>query len=114
EFTFELTPERRGLAVFTEAIVRWQGPLGLIWRQKRQPLGVSHLIGADIRRVESEALHMFSRDALHGAKVQLDVGEGADFHALSDFHSGMDRRTIDWKQSARHMALLAKEFRIER
>ena len=114
EFTFALTPERRGLAVFSEAVVRWQGPMGMVWRQKRQTLGVSHMIGADIRRVEDEALHMFSRDALHGAKVQIDVGEGADFHALSDFHSGMDRRTIDWKQSARHMALLAKEFRVER
>jgi uncharacterized protein (DUF58 family) len=57
---------------------------------------------------------MFSRDALHGAKVQLDIGEGAEFHALSDFHSGMDRRTVDWKQSARHHTLLAKEFRTER
>ena len=26
----------------------------------------------------------------------------------------MDRRAIDWKQSARHAALLAKEFRTER
>ena len=33
---------------------------------------------------------------------------------LRDFHSGMDRRTIDWKQSARHHHLLAKEFRVER
>lgn len=26
----------------------------------------------------------------------------------------MDRRTVDWKQSARHQTLLAKEFRTER
>lgn len=114
EFAFDLIPERRGQAIFIEAVARWQGPLGFVWTQARRKLGVSHLIGADIRRIEDEALNLFSRDAVHGAKVQLDVGEGAEFHALSDFHSGMDRRAIDWKQSARHMALLAKEFRVER
>ncbi|MFJ6023485.1 DUF58 domain-containing protein [Brevundimonas sp. NPDC092305] len=114
EFAFPLKPERRGTAIFNEAIVRWRGPLGLIWRQTRRPLPVQTPVGSDIRRIEDEALRMFSRDDQHGAKVQLDVGEGAEFHALRDFHSGMDRRTVDWKQSARHHTLLAKEFRIER
>lgn len=113
-FVFDLQPERRGQAVFSRAIVRWQGPLGLIWRQTHEQLAVAVPIGADIRRIEDEAVRMFSRDALHGAKVQLDLGEGAEFHALSEFHSGMDRRTVDWKQSARHQTLLAKEFRTER
>lgn len=113
-FRFPLRPERRGQAAFLQAVVRWQGPLGLIWRQARRKLDVTVDIGADIRRIEDEAVRMFSRDALHGAKVQLDIGEGAEFHALSDFHSGMDRRTVDWKQSARHHTLLAKEFRTER
>ena len=113
-FVVDLQPERRGQAVFNSAIVRWQGPLGLIWRQTRQKLALTAPIGADIRRIEDEAVRMFSRDAQHGAKVQLDLGEGAEFHALSEFHSGMDRRTVDWKQSARHQTLLAKEFRTER
>lgn len=113
-FVFDLRPERRGQAVFSVAVVRWQGPLGLIWRQTREKLAATAPIGADIRRIEDEAVRMFSRDAMHGAKVQLDLGEGAEFHALSDFHSGMDRRTVDWKQSARHQTLLAKEFRTER
>ncbi len=39
---------------------------------------------------------------------------GAEFHALRTFLPGMDRRAIDWKQSARHSTLLAKEFRAER
>ncbi|MGZ9100402.1 MAG: DUF58 domain-containing protein, partial [Brevundimonas sp.] len=113
-FVFDLQPTRRGQAVFSQAVVRWQGPLGLIWRQARQTLAATVPIGSDIRRIEDEAVRMFSRDAMHGAKVQLDLGEGAEFHALSDFHSGMDRRTVDWKQSARHQTLLAKEFRTER
>jgi uncharacterized protein (DUF58 family) len=114
DFVFDLLPDRRGEAKFIEAVVRWRGPLGLIWRQARRKLDVAAAVGADIRRIEDEAVYMFERDAHHGAKVQHDVGEGAEFHALSDFHSGMDRRTVDWKQSARHHKLLAKEFRTER
>jgi uncharacterized protein (DUF58 family) len=113
-FVWPLRPERRGLAMFQQAVVRWQGPLGLTWRQSRRPLDVETPITADVRRIEDEAVRMFSRDAQHGAKVQMDIGEGAEFHALSEFHSGMDRRTVDWKQSARHQTLLAKEFRTER
>jgi uncharacterized protein (DUF58 family) len=46
--------------------------------------------------------------------VQPDVGQGSEFHALREFTAGMDRRGIDWKQSARHGQLLAKEYRTER
>jgi len=111
---FDLLPERRGQAVFHQVVLRWQGPFGLIWRQTRRKLDATAPIGADIRRIEDEAVRFVSRDAMHGAKAQLDIGEGAEFHALRDFHSGMDRRTVDWKSSARHHDLLAKEFRVER
>ena len=112
--SFRLKPERRGEAVFSKAWARWKGPFGLIWRQASRTLDVRAPIGLDIRRIRDEGLRMFSRDAQFGAKVQMDIGEGAEFHALRDFQAGMDRRTVDWKQSARHQVLLAKEFRTER
>jgi uncharacterized protein (DUF58 family) len=46
--------------------------------------------------------------------AQLARGEGSDFDALVEFRTGMDRRAIDWKQSARHMKLLARQYRTER
>jgi uncharacterized protein (DUF58 family) len=46
--------------------------------------------------------------------AQLTRGEGSDFDALVDFRTGMDRRAIDWKQSGRHLKLLAKQYRTER
>src|SRR6185312_3335757 len=61
-----------------------------------------------------EAIRLFARDAMFGLKAQLETGDGSEFHALRELVTGMDRRTIDWKQSARHMKLLAKEFRTER
>ena len=71
-------------------------------------------ITVDVEGVKQESVRLFSREALHGLKTQLDAGEGAEFHALRDFQPGMDTRTIDWKQSARHGRLLAKEYRAER
>jgi uncharacterized protein (DUF58 family) len=44
----------------------------------------------------------------------METGEGSEFHALRDFQVGMDLRAIDWKQSARHAKLVAREFRTER
>ncbi len=111
---FVLIPPRRGLVRFVAGWARWRGPLGLAWRQLRRDQSEEIAVGADIRRIENEAVRMFSRDAEFGSKVQRDVGEGAEFHALQEFRAGMDRRTIDWKQSARHAHLLAKEFRTER
>ncbi len=61
-----------------------------------------------------EAVRLFARQAAHGVKVELETGEGSEFHALRELVAGMDVRAIDWKQSARHRKLLAKEFRVER
>uniref|UniRef100_UPI0013D63301 DUF58 domain-containing protein n=2 Tax=Pseudomonadota TaxID=1224 RepID=UPI0013D63301 len=38
----------------------------------------------------------------------------SEFEALTEWRSGMERRTIDWNHSARHLQLLARENRIER
>ena len=112
--TFALTPVRRGDAALTEVWARWRGPLGLVWKQLAERLEQRVAITVDIAGVKQEAVRLFSRDALHGLKTQLEAGEGSEFHALTDFQPGMDTRTIDWKQSARHGQLLSKEYRAER
>lgn len=109
-----LTPRRRGEAVLKRAWVRWTGPLGLAFAQRAEPLERPTPIVPNIEAVKAEAMRMFARDAMFGLKSQIDTGEGAEFHALKDFTPGMDRRTVDWKRSARHGRLVAKEFRTER
>jgi uncharacterized protein (DUF58 family) len=113
-FGFGFTPERRGVAELETLWVRWTGPLELAWKQKTFDLGLPVHVLSDIRSVRDQAIRLFARDALFGAKSQIHLGEGSEFQALSDYHPGMDRRAIDWKQSARHAILLAKEFRTER
>lgn len=111
---FTLTPTRRGLAKLVRLWSRWTGPLGLV--QKRHIAELDHAIPVtpNIRWVKDEAIRLFSRDAAFGIKTQIERGDGSEFDALREFSSGMDRRAIDWKHSARHRQLLAKEFRTER
>lgn len=111
---FPFTPARRGDATLNDLWVRWRGPLGLCWKQKTFSLEQPAPVLTDLQWVRDQAVRLFARDALFGTKAQLDIGEGAEFQALRDYQPGMDRRAIDWKQSARHAALLAKEFRTER
>ena len=114
ETRFRLTALRRGTARIGRVWVRWRGPLGLVWKQRQMTLGEEILIVPDIRAVRERSAQLLHRDAMHGLVAQLQLGEGAEFEALSDFRQGMDRRSIDWKQSARHIQLLAKEYRTER
>lgn len=105
---------RRGPAMLETAWVRWAGPFGLIWRQVEMKLGRTIAVIPDIRPARAEALRLFRRDMPIGETVQIDRGVGSEFQALAEFRAGMDRRAIDWKRSAHHSKLLAKEYRIER
>lgn len=109
-----LKAERRGTARLDGVWIRWTGPLGLVWKQGRTAPERAVLITPDIRPVREKSAQLVNRDAMHGQIAQLQVGEGAEFEALTDYRQGMDRRSIDWKTSARHTRLVGKEYRTER
>jgi uncharacterized protein (DUF58 family) len=112
--TMRFAAVRRGSATIDALWLRWPGMLGLVWRQKRIDLDRKIAVLPDVRPVRTEALRLFRRDASIGEIVQVDTGAGGEFQALAEFRQGMDRRAIDWKASARHGGLIAKEYRIER
>jgi uncharacterized protein (DUF58 family) len=111
---FEFTALRRGEAKIGPVWIRWLGPLGLVWKQKQLALDQVVTVTPDIRPVREMSAQLIHRDATFGMVAQRQIGDGAEFEALAEFRQGMDKRWIDWKQSARHTALLAKEFRTER
>lgn len=111
---FDLKTERRGEGVIERLWTRWQGPLGLIWRQTVEELEMKIPVVPNTRLVKDKAIEIFSRDSTFGQKIQKERGEGTEFEALTEFVPGMDKRAIDWKHSAKHRVLLAKEFRTER
>jgi uncharacterized protein (DUF58 family) len=111
---FTLSVRRRGEGRFERLWFRWQGPLGLAWSQKVEKLDRTLPIVPNVQSVKEEAIRLFQRDMPLGVHIQFDVAGGSEFHALRSFEAGMDRRMIDWKQSAKHGALLAKEFEAEK
>jgi uncharacterized protein (DUF58 family) len=114
EAAFELSPVRRGQGEIERIWARWRGPFGLVWKQISHAPKHVIAITPNVSAVKDEAIRLFARDAMFGLKTQLETGEGSEFHALRELVPGMDRRAIDWKQSARHGKLLAKEYRTER
>lgn len=108
-------PTRRGTAPVTKAWLRWMGPLGLGARQAEKTLEECEVrIWPDLSPVRSKELQTFLRDAQNGLIARRIRGEGTQFEALTEYEPGMDRRRIDWRASARHVQLYARENESER
>ncbi len=107
-------PTRRGTGMVERAWLRWTGPLGLGARQISRPIGREVRVLPNIGDVRSPALQTFLRDAQTGLIARRIRGEGTQFEALTEYQAGMDRRRIDWKSSARHTHLFAREYETER
>lgn len=107
-------PTRRGTGEIEDLWLKWTGPLGLGARQLRREVGKGVRVWPNLAPVRSPALQTFLRDAQFGLIARRMRGEGSMFEALAEFQSGMDKRRIDWKASARHAHLYAKEYEAER
>lgn len=107
-------PGRRGTGRIDRLWLRWTGPLGLGARQVSRHIDKAVRIWPNLGEVRSPALQTFLKDAQFGLIARRIRGEGTQFEALTEYQPGMDRRRIDWKSSARHVHLYAKEFETER
>lgn len=112
--TLPLAASRRGQALVEALWVRWAGPLGLVWKQRRFALDRAISVVPSLRSVTEEGSRLFQRNSWFGLRQQQLRGEGSEYEALAEYQPGMDRRAIDWNASARHIKLLAKEYRVER
>ena len=109
-----LRPTRRGRATIERIWLRWTGPMGLMRHELIKQIVADIPVIANVRAVRDAALQLSAVDALSGLKPQRHQGEGSEFEALREYTPGLDQRAIDWKHSARHRALICKEFRAER
>lgn len=108
------TPARRGTARVEEWWLRWTGPMGLGARQVRRTADLAVRVWPNIAAVRSPAMQTFLRNAEYGLIARRFRGEGTQFESLTEYQPGMDRKRIDWKASARHAQLYAKEYETER
>ncbi|KQM61555.1 MULTISPECIES: DUF58 domain-containing protein [unclassified Sphingomonas] len=106
--------ERRGKARLRRLWARQAGPMGLAWRQASAKADRDIPVLPDIRPVRDQGMRQYLNSLSIGNRMRRDHGDGQDFQVLTDFQAGMERRSIDWKASARHASLLAREFHTER
>lgn len=110
----QLKALRRGSWTIETGWLSWYGRFGLLEYVPRSRLDIRVDVVPNIRPIQSGQIDVTVRSALFGSKQNVLQGEGSEFHQLREFTSGMDIRAIDWKRSARHRSLLAKEMRAER
>ncbi len=107
-------PSRRGTGAVERLWLCWTGPLGLGARQISRAVEASVRVSPNISTLRSPTFQAFLRDSQFGLIARRLRGEGTQFEALAEYQPGMDRRRIDWKASARHSHLYAKEYESER
>lgn len=112
--TLKLLPQARGPGTVDAAWLRWTGFLGLVHIQKRIDLDARVTVTPDLKGVEEDASSLFSRDSIYGVRVQNQLHNGSEYHALREYDASQDHRRIDWRSSARHLKLLSREFQAER
>lgn len=109
-----LDARTRGRGDIDAAWVRWQGWLGLVHVQKKVPVDGHVVVTPDLKGVEQDASDLFSTDNIYGVRIQNQLHNGSEYHALREYDASQDHRRIDWRSSARHMKLYSREYQAER
>ena len=115
QYQYTFTPMARGDHTFGRASMRVRSTLGL-WL-------LPYAAGApSLVRVfpNYAAVTRYALLAVDNRLSQIGLlkrqrrGEGMDFHQLRDYRDGDSPRSIDWKATARHVKLIAREYQDER
>ncbi|MEM1417676.1 MAG: DUF58 domain-containing protein [Myxococcota bacterium] len=104
---------RRGAGGLEALWSRVEGPLGLLERIERHPIGAPVAVVPNAERVRELLLAHFGAQQLGGVHVTKRVGEAGELDSLEAYQPGMDLRQVDWKSSARHQALRVRRHRLE-
>jgi uncharacterized protein (DUF58 family) len=111
----DLAPMRRGTVALGDIALRLTSRVGLVARIVRAHIGGESVVVpslANVRRFRLMALQHRLRDV--GIRALRRRGEGRSFAGLREYVPGDDPRNIDWKATARHARVMAREFTIER
>jgi uncharacterized protein (DUF58 family) len=106
--------QRRGDLVFSEVWLRLEGPWGLCARQERVPLPAAVQVFPDLRSLSRDAVALARVDDAAARRVPPMRAEGREFESLREYRPGDDRRTIDWKATARRGRAMTRVHQPER
>jgi uncharacterized protein (DUF58 family) len=110
-----LDPTRRGRFAPGEVVVRVDGPLGLMARQRRRPLaGIIRVLPVFRSRKEAELRVERAQLLEVGLRSARGRGGGTEFDSLRDYTVDDDVRRIDWAATARSRRTVVRTYRAER
>ncbi len=96
-----LTPRARGDVSLGDVWVRLEGPWGLAFRQLRVSASRTVKVFPDLRALSRDALSLARANDDSAKRVPRVRSEGREFESLREYRAGDDRRSIDWKATAR-------------
>ena len=98
---WQLTPSTRGDLHFGPLTVKLDGPLGLCTRRQTIDLRQSVKVFPDLSVLSRDALDLARAEDQVSRRVIRVRAEGREFESLREYRPGDDRRSIDWKATAR-------------
>lgn len=115
EFSYTVTPTRRGQYEFGRTAIRYLSRIGLVWCQAA--LGQAELVKVypNMRRArEIELKALGARSFLAIQRKAIRRGEGREFESMRDYVRGDELRHISWTATARRSKLTTRQYQIER
>lgn len=115
EFSYTVTPHRRGKYQFGTIALRYRSRLGLIWGQTIGGEMQAVKVFPNMRRAkEMELKALGARSFLSVQRRAVWRGEGREFESMRDYVLGDELRHISWTATARRSKLTTRQYQIER
>jgi uncharacterized protein (DUF58 family) len=111
---YRLEPTARGDLAFGDVWLRLEGPWRLCARQFRVPCAQSVKVFPDLTALTKDALALARANEDDTRRRVPLRSEGREFESLREYRTGDDRRSIDWKASARRHRTMVRTHQPER
>jgi uncharacterized protein (DUF58 family) len=111
---WKLTPSTRGDLKFGPVTLRLNGPLGLCARQVTVVLPGEAKVFPDLSVLSKDALTLARAEDQASRRIARVRSEGREFESLREYRPGDDRRSIDWKATARRGKPFVRQHQPER
>ncbi|MEO8590036.1 MAG: DUF58 domain-containing protein [Flavobacteriales bacterium] len=115
DFTYNVRPVQRGVYRYGAVNVFVSSPLGLVERRFKLDQAKEVAVYPSYLQLRKyELLAISDRLTLAGIKRIRRVAQHAEFERIKEYVSGDDRRTVNWKATARRGRLMVNQFQDER
>lgn len=115
DFSYHVTPPKRGDFEFGDIYIRLRGPLGMLTRQTRHAGKQRVAVYPNLLDMRRYQIGLRRENAVQpGQRAARLRGRGTDFESLRDYSPDDEFRSVDWKASARRGKLISRQYQEER